>query len=58
MHCQLIFTASDVTFPPPARLKAEEILTDGGKSFHIQVFGGVKHGFAIRCDLSVDNERK
>ncbi|EMD32541.1 hypothetical protein CERSUDRAFT_161458 [Gelatoporia subvermispora B] len=38
----------DHTFPLEARRKAEDILLEVKAPYHIQVFGGVEHGFAIR----------
>ena len=46
----------DFTFPLPARRRAEDILVERKRTYHIQVFSGVKHGFAVRCDPNVENE--
>lgn len=48
----------DFTFPLPARRRAEDILISQKRTYHIQVFSGVKHGFAVRADLRFENERK
>ncbi|EMD31147.1 hypothetical protein CERSUDRAFT_89467 [Gelatoporia subvermispora B] len=40
----------DETFPLDARRRAEDILLEYKAMYHIQVFGQVKHGFAIRGD--------
>jgi dienelactone hydrolase len=48
----------DHTFPPDARNKAVEILQDAKKSYQLQVFSGVEHGFALRCNLNNPYERK
>lgn len=48
----------DHTFLLDARRRAEDILVEGNKVYHFQVFSGVKHGFALRGDPNVENERK
>ncbi|KAM5370027.1 hypothetical protein ACJZ2D_008710 [Fusarium nematophilum] len=40
----------DHTFDVPSRRRALDILQDGNKTFHYQLFGGVEHGFALRGD--------
>jgi len=47
----------DHTFPLEFRRRAEDILIDIKNNYHFQVFAGVKHGFAIRGDPNVENER-
>jgi len=47
----------DHTFPPEGRHKAEEILTKNKRPYHFQLFSGVAHGFAIRGDMSDENQR-
>lgn len=42
----------DFTFETEARNKALDILKEAKKPYHLQVFSGVEHGFALRCDLS------
>jgi hypothetical protein len=32
-------------------------LREANKPYHLQVFSGVEHGFALRCDLSKPYER-
>lgn len=54
----LQFAEIDHTFLLDARRRAEDILVEGKKTYHFQVFSGVKHGFALRGDPSVENERK
>ncbi len=49
---------TDHTFGLPARRRAEDILVAAQKQYHFQVFAGVKHGFAIRGDPAVENERE
>ncbi|KAJ7486712.1 hypothetical protein FB451DRAFT_1227875 [Mycena latifolia] len=53
---------TDITFPAPARHRAEELLTsskykDKGLKFHIQLFSGVEHGFALRGNMEDAYER-
>ncbi|KZO93050.1 alpha/beta-hydrolase [Calocera viscosa TUFC12733] len=48
---------TDRAFPPESRHKAEAILTEGKKVYHFQLFSGVSHGFAIKGDPSIENER-
>jgi len=38
----------DHTFPTESRRKAEDILVEVKTPYHIQVFGGAEHGFAVR----------
>jgi dienelactone hydrolase len=40
----------DHTFPLESRRRAEDILAQRKSAYHIQVFSGVKHGFASRGD--------
>jgi dienelactone hydrolase len=47
----------DFSFPPEARRRAEDILVRNKSSYFFQVFSGVAHGFAVRCDLNVPHER-
>ncbi|KAH9854493.1 alpha/beta-hydrolase [Lenzites betulinus] len=47
----------DHTFPIDARRRAEDILVERHATYTIQVFGGVKHGFGLRGDMSVPIER-
>jgi len=48
---------TDHTFGLEARRKAEDVLVAAKKQYHFQVFAGVKHGFSIRGDPAVENER-
>jgi hypothetical protein len=50
-------TEVDFTFPLEARRRAEDILVRNKSSYFFQVFSGVAHGFAVRCDLNVPHER-
>ncbi|EMD59044.1 hypothetical protein COCSADRAFT_348498 [Bipolaris sorokiniana ND90Pr] len=38
----------DHTFDVPSRRRALDILQEGSKTFHYQLFSGVEHGFALR----------
>lgn len=40
--------STDKLFMPEQRARATEILTNGGKSFNLQIFADVGHGFAVR----------
>ncbi|OJT14007.1 hypothetical protein TRAPUB_9441 [Trametes pubescens] len=48
----------DHTFPAEARRRAEDILVEQKATYFIQVFGSVKHGFALRGDMNVPVESK
>ncbi|KAJ7679490.1 dienelactone hydrolase [Mycena polygramma] len=48
---------TDHTFPAPARHRGEELLTAGKRTFHIQLFSGVEHGFALRGNMDDAYER-
>ncbi|TFK63057.1 alpha/beta-hydrolase [Pluteus cervinus] len=48
---------TDFTFPVASRRRAEDLLVSSKAQYHIQVFAGVAHGFALRCNLDVENER-
>lgn len=43
---------TDFTFETDARNKAITILREAKKPYHLQLFSGVEHGFALRCDLN------
>jgi dienelactone hydrolase len=47
-------TAIDPTFPVESRRRAEDILDEIKATYHVQIFGGVEHGFATRGDPSVE----
>ncbi|KAJ7328948.1 Alpha/Beta hydrolase protein [Mycena albidolilacea] len=48
---------SDFTFPTEFRRLAEDILVEKKAQYQIQVFSGVKHGFAVRGDLENSDGR-
>lgn len=48
---------TDHTFPTEARNKGVGILREAKKPYHLQLFSGVEHGFALRCNLDVPYER-
>ncbi|KAG2033011.1 dienelactone hydrolase [Suillus americanus] len=47
----------DHTFPLASRRRAEDIMVARKCTYHFQVFSGVKHGFAVRCDPAIDTQR-
>jgi dienelactone hydrolase len=42
---------TDHIFSAELRRKSEEILAATGQPYQINLFSGVSHGFAVRCDL-------
>ncbi|THU91291.1 alpha/beta-hydrolase [Dendrothele bispora CBS 962.96] len=48
---------TDSAFPLESRRRAEDILVELKAKYFIQVFSGVKHGFAVRGDPDVPDER-
>ncbi|KAG1742676.1 dienelactone hydrolase [Suillus paluster] len=48
---------TDRTFPRETRRKVEDRLVEQKKTYYFQIFSGVNHGFAVRCDPNVENER-
>lgn len=48
---------NDFTFTSEARVKGAQILREANKPYGLQVFSGLEHGFALRCDLSKPYER-
>ncbi|KAF9225101.1 alpha/beta-hydrolase [Gyrodon lividus] len=47
----------DFTFPLEARRRAEDIMVGNKSTYHFQVFSGVKHGFAVRGNPDIPQER-
>jgi dienelactone hydrolase len=47
----------DQAFPAEQRHHAEDILKEAGKKYQVQLFQGVSHGFAVRCNLEDPYER-
>ncbi|KAJ0327408.1 hypothetical protein COL5a_005787 [Colletotrichum fioriniae] len=43
---------TDSIFPAEKRHKSEDILQKTGLAYQINLYSGVEHGFAVRCDLS------
>jgi dienelactone hydrolase len=43
---------TDYVFPANLRHKSEETLKKAGVDYQINLYSGVNHGFAVRCDLS------
>ncbi|KAJ6516854.1 Alpha/Beta hydrolase protein [Mycena vitilis] len=48
---------SDFTFPAEFRRRAEDILVEVKAQYQVQVFSGVKHGFATRGDPEIPDAR-
>lgn len=44
---------TDPIFPKEKRHKSEEILTKVAQPYQMNLFQGVEHGFAVRCDMNV-----
>ncbi|KAH9952568.1 alpha/beta-hydrolase [Lactifluus volemus] len=47
----------DGQFPPNSRHRAETILAERRLDYHLQLFGGVSHGFAVRGNPEVPREK-
>lgn len=47
----------DDLFPTTLRHESEEILIKTGNQWQINLYGGVKHGFAVRADLSDKHQK-
>ncbi|OJJ61882.1 hypothetical protein ASPSYDRAFT_75877 [Aspergillus sydowii CBS 593.65] len=45
-------SGEDHTFPQEARQIALDILESGNKTYHLQLFSGVSHGFALRGNMN------
>lgn len=48
---------TDAIFPAEKRHKSEEIMTAAKKTYQINLFSGVEHGFAVRCDVKVPAQK-
>lgn len=48
---------SDLMFPLSSRRRAEDILFANKATYHVQLFSGVEHGFAVRGDPEIENDR-
>jgi dienelactone hydrolase len=48
---------TDSIFTSEKRYRSEEILNATGLPYQINLFSGVAHGFAVRCDLKQENQR-
>ncbi len=49
---------TDSTFPAESRNKAVALLAQDKKTYHVQIFSGVAHGFASRGDLNDPYQRE
>lgn len=47
----------DHTFPTESRNQAVDMMNEDGKTYNVQLFSGVEHGFALRGDPSKPYER-
>lgn len=47
----------DHTFDTKSRRRALDILSEAGKTYNLQLFSGVQHGFALRADMTKPYER-
>lgn len=48
---------TDHTFPIESRRRAEDLMVEAKANYHISVFSGISHGFAVSCNLDIENER-
>jgi len=48
----------DHTFDTPSRRRALEILQSDKKQYHLQLFSGVEHGFALRGNMNEPYESR
>lgn len=48
---------TDQIFPTEKRHQSEKILIETKQPYQINLFSGVEHGFAVRCDVSKKHEK-
>jgi dienelactone hydrolase len=48
---------TDHIFPTEKRHKSETILMETKQPYQINLYSGVVHGFAVRCDVTKKNEK-
>jgi dienelactone hydrolase len=48
---------TDTIFPAEKRHQSEVILAEGKNPYQIYLYGGVEHGFSVRCDTSVKHRK-
>ncbi|KAJ7625893.1 dienelactone hydrolase [Roridomyces roridus] len=48
---------TDHTFPTASRHRAEELLMEKNRTFQVQLFSGIEHGFALRGNMEDAYER-
>lgn len=46
---------TDNMFPAPNLYRAIDIMTEGKKKYHVNIYSGTAHGFAIRGNQSDEN---
>ena len=51
------YPETDRVFPMDKRHQSEEILKEAGQPYQINLFSGVAHGFAVRCNKEVKVEK-
>jgi Dienelactone hydrolase family len=49
---------NDVAFDTESRRKATDVLISEKKDYHVQLFSGVEHGFALKGNITKPYERK
>jgi dienelactone hydrolase len=50
-------TETDTIFPAEKRHETEVILKDVKLPYQINLYSGVEHGFAVRCDINVPQQK-
>jgi len=48
---------TDAIFPTEKRHETEEILKEVKQPYQMNLYSGVEHGFAVRCDISVQQQK-
>ena len=48
---------TDQIFPAEKRHESEVILKEVKQPYQINLYSGVQHGFAVRCDVNVQQEK-
>jgi sterol O-acyltransferase len=50
-------TESDSIFPAEKRHESEVILKEVKQPYQINLYSGVEHGFAVRCEISLPQQK-